>query len=434
MGIIAWSALGNVDPAQAAIAPDHEAAIDPATRVAALADWEAQTSTAALSASTREVLVKKGDNLMGVLLRAGISGADARAAVAALGNTYNPRRNLKTGDRVTAVFAPNGDGADSELRELLLPLSYQKFVSVRRQDGAFKAEAVERKFERNLVRIGGEINSSLFRDGTAAGIPAPVLTEFIRVFSYDIDFQRELRRGDRFEILFERVRNELGEIVSYGDVALARLTVGGDELTFYRYETSKGHLDYFNAEGQSVRKSLMRTPVDGARLTSGFGQRRHPILGYNRMHSGVDFAAARGTPVYAAGDGRIVKAGRNGAYGNYIRIRHNSTYQTAYAHMSRIAKGMKSGIRVKQGQIIGYVGSTGRSTGPHLHYEVHEKGKAVNPARVKPRTGEVMKGEELARFEAARKKLELKFAELGTKRAATVAEACGAETPKTRNC
>ncbi len=434
LGVLGWSALGGADRAKAALAVDNESAIDPAFHIAAFTIWEGQASVAGLSTLTREVRVKKGASLMRLLTRAGIGRSEANAAIDALRKVYDPRRNLQIGDRVSLTFGPNDGTADSgpdknggmRFLELVLPLSYDKYVSVRRRDGTFKAQSVTRNIDRRLTRLGGEVRTNLFRDGAAAGIPAPVLSEFIRVFSFDIDFQRELRQGDRFELLFEQARDEFGEVVHNGEVVLAKLSVDGTELTFYRYETSKGHLDYFDAEGRSVRRSLMRTPVDGARLASGYGRRRDPILGYTRMHKGVDFAASRGTPIYAAGDGRIIQAGRNGAYGKYVRIRHNSTYQTAYAHMSRVAKGVKRGKRVKQGQVIGYVGSTGRSTGSHLHYEVHENGRAINPRRVKPRTGETLKGKEMARFQDHLKMLQRQFAELGGKRSITVAKACDA--------
>ncbi len=432
LGVLGWSAFGGADRAKAAIAADNESAIDPAIHIAAFTTWEGQASVAGLSTLTREVRVKKGDSLMRVLTRAGIGRSEANDAIVALRKVYDPRRNLQIGDRLSFTFGPGDGTADNgadknggmRFLELILPLTYDKYVSVRRRDGIFKAQSVTRNIDRRLTRLGGEIRTNLFRDGAAAGIPAPVLSEFIRVFSFDIDFQRELRQGDRFELLFEQARDEFGEVVNNGEVVLAKLSVGGTELTFYRYETSKGHLDYFDAEGRSVRRSLMRTPVDGARLASGYGRRRDPILGYTRMHKGVDFAASRGTPVYAAGDGRIIQAGRNGAYGIYVRIRHNSTYQTAYAHMKGIAKGVNRGTRVKQGQVIGYVGSSGRSTGSHLHYEVHENGKAINPRRVKPRTGETLKGDELARFQDHLKTLQRQFAELGEKKPITVAKVC----------
>ncbi len=226
----------------------------------------------------------------------------------------------------------------------------------------------------------------------------PVLIQLIRIFSFDLDFQRDIQPGDQFEVLYDAKLEEDGSLAKSGDVLYAAMTLSGKRTELYGYTPKSGVSDFFDAKGHSVRKTLMRTPVDGARLTSGFGIRVHPILGYTRLHKGNDFAAPRGTPVYAAGDGTIRTAGRKGSLGNYVRIRHNATYETAYAHMDRIAKGIRPGTRVKQGQVIGYVGSTGRSTGAHLHYEVLVNGTQVNPTKVKLASGEKLKGTDLEQF------------------------------------
>jgi len=214
----------------------------------------------------------------------------------------------------------------------------------------------------------------------------------------NIDFQRDIRKGDEIEVLYEAFETEDGEFARYGNVLYANLTVGGREYPIYRFEMDNGDVDYFEPSGISIRKTLMKTPIDGARISSGFGMRHHPVLGYNKMHKGMDFAAPTGTPIYAAGDGVVEKAGRNGGYGNYIRIRHNSKLKTAYAHLHRISSRVKPGARVKQGQIIGKVGTTGRSTGPHLHYEVLLANKQVNPRSVTLPTGEQLVGKNMDRF------------------------------------
>lgn len=221
--------------------------------------------------------------------------------------------------------------------------------------------------------------------------------------------------------MYEQFRGENGDVVHQGNIHYAKLTLRDKGVPLYRYTTTKGNLDYFNAKGESVRKTLMRTPIDGARLSSRFGKRKHPILGYTRMHSGVDFAAPRGTPIYAAGNGTVVQSGRNGGYGNYVRIRHNGTYQTAYAHLSKFARGARRGARVRQGQVIGYVGTTGRSTGPHLHYEVLRNGRQINPRSVRIPSGEKLKGAELKKFLAMRDARDVEFAQL-REAAARVAE------------
>ena len=227
----------------------------------------------------------------------------------------------------------------------------------------------------------------------------------IRIYSFDVDFQRELQPGDSFEVLYEALFENDGSLAKTDGVLYASLTLSGQRLDMYNFTPHSGHSDFFDSKGQSVRKTLMRTPIDGARLSSRFGMRKHPVLGYSRLHKGTDFAAPRGTPVYAAGDGVVESAGRNGAYGKYVRIRHNSTYKTAYAHMRRIAKGMRRGKRVRQGQVIGYVGSSGRSTGPHLHYEVLRGGRQVNPLKIKLPSGEKLKSADLESFERERARI-----------------------------
>ncbi len=218
------------------------------------------------------------------------------------------------------------------------------------------------------------------------------------MFSFDVDFQREIQPGDSFEILYERLADDAGTTVGEGDILIASLTLSDNNMTLYRFKTDKGFTDYFDSSGQSAQKSLLRTPTDATRISSGFGRRRHPVLGYTRMHKGTDFAAPPGTPIYAAGDGVIEKAGWAGGYGKYVRIRHNGNYKTAYAHMRRVGPGIKAGVRVKQRQIIGYVGATGRVTGPHLHYEVHFNGRQIDPKKVRLPSGYRLKGAELERF------------------------------------
>jgi murein DD-endopeptidase MepM/ murein hydrolase activator NlpD len=212
--------------------------------------------------------------------------------------------------------------------------------------------------------------------------------------------------------MFDEYRDEDGQMAKTGNISVAEMVLSGQKIRLYRYKAKDGFVDYYSATGQSVRKALLRTPIDGARISSGFGRRRHPILGYTRMHKGLDFAARRGTPIYAAGDGVVDFAGRNGGYGKYVRIRHTGIYKTAYAHMHRYGKGVRTGRRVRQGQIIGYVGSTGRSTGPHLHYEVHKNGRQVNPRSIKLPSGRTLKGRELTAFKMYRVELDRDYVAL----------------------
>ena len=348
---------------------------------------------------SRAVKVRRGDTLMTVLTSSGIDRRQGHAAVSALRQVFDPR-SLRAGQEITLEFAADADGAPDRLLSVSLRESIDREVRVVRSlDDEFTPREIVHEFERRAVRAAGTIEDSLYMAASRAGVPDRIILDLIRMLSFSVDFEREIRPGDRFEILFERFFDEDGSPVKEGEILIAALTRGDKDDTYYRFTPSdNGFPGYFNERGQSVRKTLMRTPIDGARLSSRFGRRRHPILGYTRMHRGVDFRASRGTPIMAAGDGTIEMARWNGAYGRYIRIRHNSTYKTAYAHLSRFKRGIKRGRRVKQGEIIGYVGSTGRSTGPHLHYEVMASGRQVNPLVVRLPTGRKLKGEELTRF------------------------------------
>ncbi len=369
------------------------------------------------------VEIENGDNLMDVLIKAGAERAEAHTAIQSLKGVYDPRRDLRVGDELQITLGPvvKDAGAaeetppDYELSSLRLPVTYDREVEVARvSDDDFIAREIELPLNSEFVRVTGTIDSSLFVNGRNAGIPISVLIELIRIYSFDVDFQRDIWNGDAFEIMFERQRNADDVVVNNGDIHYAKLTLRGTQIPFYRFETSKGTIDYFNEKGESVRKALMKTPLDGARLSSRFGNRKHPILGYTRLHAGVDFAAPTGTPIYAAGDGTVDVAQTNGGYGKYIRIRHNGTYATAYAHLNGYARGVRQGKRVRQGQVIGYVGSTGRSTGPHLHYEIHRDGKPINPLGLKLPSGEKLAGDRLAKFQAMRSDVDARFAALIT--------------------
>ncbi|OHC75497.1 MAG: hypothetical protein A3G18_09530 [Rhodospirillales bacterium RIFCSPLOWO2_12_FULL_58_28] len=373
-----------------------------------------------------------GDTLTELLKDAGASYADAAAATVALGQYYNPR-HIKAGQEITVAFKPRiGFDGSAEVpgrfNGFSMAPDYTRLIAVSRSDkGGFAVTEEERKLSRNLVRATGEIRDSLFVAASRAGLPAAVLAELIRAYSWDVDFQRDIHPGDHFEIMFERFRGENGSLVHDGRILYAALRLSGKRRSIYFHTLSDGQSDYFNEKGQSARRALMRTPIDGARLSSGFGQRRHPILGYMKQHRGVDFAAAPGTPVYAAGDGVVEEAGWNGDYGKYVRIRHNSEYSTAYAHMNSIKIG--KGKRVRQGQVIGHVGSTGRSTGPHLHYEILKSGVRANPLLVKMQSGRELKGAALTRFMEAVTKVDYQLSYLAEDAAET--RVAGAEvTPR----
>jgi murein DD-endopeptidase MepM/ murein hydrolase activator NlpD len=372
--------------------------------------------------SRRLIRVSKGDTLSTLLTNSGVTADDAVLTVAALKRVYDPRR-IWPGQEIALNFDPMVDDP-SGYTGLSIDRSYDRQILVTRgDDGSFVAEEIRRALTQEAVIGEGVITSSLFEAGDEAGMPPAVLVEMIRAYSYDVDFQREIREGDSFEVLYERIKDENGEVVHAGKVIYANLVLGGKAKRIFRFTPKSGFTDFFHETGQSVRRALLRTPIDGARISSRFGKRRHPILGYTKMHKGLDFAAARGTPVFAAGNGKVEKAGRNGSFGKYIRLRHNDQYKTAYAHLKSIARGIRPGARVKQGQVIGYVGTTGRSTGPHLHYEVHVKGRQVNPLSVKLPAGEKLKGKELERFRLAKQKVERTYA--GLKGVTRVAQNAG---------
>ncbi len=370
------------------------------------------------SLEPKTVKVSRGDTLMGLMVGAGAGRSDAHEAITALREVYSPRR-LRPGQEIELTFSTvsasddeeanaQGSADDSNAGGLLMGLSLQsavdEIVQVARAAASddFVAEAIARPLERQVLHGSGTIDSSLFVAARNAGIPNSVMIELMRAFSYDVDFQREIQPGDKFDLVYEAFYDNEGKMAKTGNILVASLSLSGTPLNLYSFTPSSGFTDFFDEKGQAVRKALLRTPVDGARLSSGFGRRKHPILGYTRMHKGLDFAAPSGTPIYAAGDGVIERIGRNGGYGKYIRIRHHSGYKTAYAHMKSYGKGVKKGKRVKQGQVIGYVGTTGRSTGPHLHYEVLLNDKQVNPRKIKLPAGEKLKKQDLKNFQAHR--------------------------------
>jgi len=259
-----------------------------------------------------------------------------------------------------------------------------------------------------FVHYEGAIHGSLFESAMAHGVPVAMLTEMIKIFSYDVDFQRDIQPDDRFELMFER-----GTDKRFNDAKLlyASMTLSGKEIKLYRYADQQGGVDYYTQAGESAKKALLKTPVDGAKISSGFGMRFHPILHYSTQHKGIDFAVMSGTPVMAAGSGTIDYAGTNGSYGVYVRIKHDGSHETAYAHLSRLAKGIRPGAHVSQGQTIAYSGSTGRSTGPHLHYEVLVNESQVNPMSVKFQSGRKLAGKELAKFQAVERQASAELAE-----------------------
>ena len=363
----------------------------------------------------RTISIGRGDTLMKVMLKAGAERGQAHAAITALSKLHDPRR-LQPGQEIKLTFEGQaGEAARGRLLDVRLEADIDRSVIARLDGkGGFRAETVIQPLLEASVAARGRIDDSLYRAAEAARVPARVIIDLIRLYSFDVDFQRDIQPGDRFEVLYGVFEDANGAILKHGGVRYARLVVGGKALPLYRFKLPDGEFGYFNDKGESVRKALMKTPVDGARLSSRYGKRRHPILGYTKMHRGVDFAAPRGTPIMAAGDGKVESAGWNGGYGRYVRLRHNSEYKTAYAHMTRIAKGIAKGRRVRQGQIIGYVGSTGRSTGAHLHYEVYRAGRRINPLGLKLPTGRKLTGKQRIAFQKVRSGLDERYGELAS--------------------
>tara|TARA_B100000927_G_scaffold284779_1_gene274113 strand:- start:791 stop:2089 length:1299 start_codon:yes stop_codon:yes gene_type:complete len=279
-----------------------------------------------------------------------------------------------------------------------------------------KKDFISKIIEKNLTKVivfkEGRIDSSLYNTATELGIKPNTIIEFARLYGFQVDFQRDIWKGDSFQIIYEQFENEDGSLIESGDIIYSNLNIQGNDLNLYKFILGNKEIDYFDENGRSMRKTLMKTPINGARLSSPFGKRKHPILGFTKMHTGTDFAAPTGTPIMASGDGVVTRAQWCGGGGNCVKIKHNSTYQTVYAHMSKFGRGIKKGVKVRQGQIIGYVGSTGLSTGPHLHYEVIENGKKINSQKLRLPSGKTLKGEQRNRFEVNKIKIDVLKSEL----------------------
>ena len=284
------------------------------------------------------------------------------------------------------------------LKKIVVPKDFKNEIILDISNNDVVLSKIKTRLSQEVKSNKFIINSSLYEDGRKAKIPLMILSEVIKLFSFDVDFQRDIRKNNALEIAYEVFYNKERKSYAYGDIKYVKLIFEKNSLEYFMFLTKEGYIDYFNRDGKNVKKALMKTPIDGARLSSSFGLRKHPISGYNKLHKGVDFAAPKGTPIYAAGNGVIEFIGNNGGYGKYIRIRHNGSYKTAYAHLNNYNKNIYKGKRVNQGDTIGYVGSTGKSTGPHLHYEIIYLGKQINPMKMKLPPRKILEGKELKRF------------------------------------
>ncbi len=357
--------------------------------------------------------IKNGDTLLKILADVGAQEQDVFSILNALKKIkFSQSLNIGSVISITYRSQNNEEAPDSKennkvvISNVTIPSSVEEnIVITRKNDGGYDARELKIKLLRYNSRYFGVIKSGLFVDGVESGISPNSMMNMINLYGYDVDFQRDIHSGDKFEMLVESFYDENGKKVRDGNVLYSSLMLQNRKIEIYMHKVDN-RVEYFDSKGNSVRKSLLRTPINGARVSSGFGMRRHPILGYSKMHKGVDFAASTGTPILAAGAGTIIYMGIKGGYGNYVQIKHNNDYATAYGHASRFNKKFRKGSKVKQGDVVAYVGTTGRSTGPHLHFELLYKGSQVNPAKVKATSGIKLVGKELVRFESSKNEID----------------------------
>ena len=353
-------------------------------------------------------VIKNNDSIEKILKSFQIKESDIKIITQKL--KQKKLTNIYSGRKLSLISKQLADGSNTII-QILFPINNTISVEIRKNQDSFTVKENILKLYKKEVVVKNTIKNNLYNSAIEKNIEPNIIVEFARVFGFEVDFQRDIRKGDWFEILYEKFEDDNGKVRDTGKIIYASMYVNREEINLYNFKM-KNEQEYFDIKGKSITKSLMKTPINGARLSSSFGMRKHPILGYNKMHRGTDFAAPSGTPIMASGSGTVTRARWCGGGGNCVKIKHNSTYETIYAHMKSFARGIKEGRKVKQGQIIGYVGSTGLSTGPHLHYEVIVNGKKVNSQRLKLPSGKILKGKEREDFELERIKIDLKLAEL----------------------
>ena len=353
-------------------------------------------------------LIKNKDSIEKILNNLGINRDDVRKISKKL--KKKNLSNIYTGRELSLIFKKL-DNDEKTVINLIYPINNTNSVEVRKYKEDFIVKENILKLYKKEAVVRSAIKNNLYSSAVGSGIEPNIIVEFARIFGFEVDFQRDIRKGDWFEIFYEKFEDDNKKVRDTGKIIYASMYVNGEEINLYNFKF-KNDEEYYDIKGKSITKSLMKTPINGARLSSSFGMRKHPILGYNKMHRGTDFAAPSGTPIMASGSGTVTRARWCGGGGNCVKIKHNSTYETIYAHMKSFAKGIKEGKKVKQGQIIGYVGSTGMSTGPHLHYEVVVNGKKVNSQKLKLPSGKILKGEARKEFEIERIKIDLRLSEL----------------------
>ena len=351
------------------------------------------------------IKVVAGDSLQKILLKEKISKEEVNKIYQKTKGIIDLTK-IRQGQTITIVFRTKQNKPSISRITFQVDELSTAYIYYRNKTDDYEVRLNQKNLEKVNFLAKGVIVNSLFASAQKIAVDAEVVVEFARIFGFEIDFQRDIRKNDEFQIFYERFEDDEGENFKNGNILFAYLKNSGREIKLYRYKDSKNNIGYFTPDGKSIEKALMKTPINGARLSSGFGFRKHPILGYNKLHQGTDFAARRGTPVMASGSGTIERASWFGAYGKYVRIRHNSTYKTAYAHLSKFGRNIKAGRKVKQGQIIGYVGSTGRSTGPHLHYEVLVNNKRTNSQRLKLPSGKKLSKNEMENFNLEKQRID----------------------------
>ena len=347
--------------------------------------------------------VSPGETFSSILKSYSISNKETQQLKKKISQKINLNK-LNTNQKIYFIV----DQTNNVIKEFTFQISNTEKIYLKRnlETDELDQKILLTELKKKVIYKENIILQSLYKSAYEEKVPINAIIEFARIYGFQVDFQRDIRKKDSFQILFEIFVDDNGKIIETGNILFANLKLSGQNNSLYYFD-KKGSEGHYDKNGKSVKKALMKTPINGARLSSPFGMRKHPIDGFNKMHRGTDFAAPMGTPIMASGDGIIKKAGWCGGGGNCVVIKHNSTYQTVYAHMSKFASGIRSGVRVKQAQIIGYVGSTGKSTGPHLHYEVIVNGKKINSQKLKLPSGKVLKGDTRKLFETKKIKLDV---------------------------
>ena len=354
--------------------------------------------------------VQKGDNYQNIIDTIDLPNSEKEIFL----TTIKKQKEIKSLKQNQQIYFKVDRKNNIRIVKFKIEINKKKDLLFLRNAGlnTFSSKKIEKNLTKVLIFKEGIIENSLYNTAINLGVKPNIIIEFARLYGFQVDFQRDIWKGDSFQIIYEQFENEDGSIIENGNIIFSNLNTQGNNLNLYKFELKKNEIDYFDENGKSMKKTLMKTPINGARLSSPFGKRKHPILGFTKMHTGTDFAAPTGTPIMASGDGVVTRAQWCGGGGNCVKIKHNSVYQTVYAHMSKFGRGIKKGTRVKQGQIIGYVGSTGLSTGPHLHYEVIENGRKINSQKLKLPSGKTLKGKLRNKFEVNKIKIDVLKSEL----------------------